>query len=128
MEDHETVRCREYTAKPTTVEERLENIRELFYELDGEGYREVCRSLLEELTLGLCLAAIIGEKKSAFRARKEKDWDTILDGIYSTSSPAELEAWAAKNVQVLATLPRGWDEHVRDEYERHMATLKDMIP
>jgi hypothetical protein len=126
MEDHETVRYR--VPEKGTIEERKDIIRDHFYELDASGYRDECRSLLEELALGINLAAILDQPKRPNQARKDGDWSELLEGIHSTSSEDELMAWMERNQKFLATLPPGWNVHIKDEIDRHLATLKDMTP
>lgn len=67
------------------------------------------------------------ETKSAYQARKDGDWEDLMDGIKATQTPDELKAWHELNKDKIAKLPENWRDHLREAYERQLDDLKGKV-
>lgn len=65
--------------------------------------------------------------KSAYRARKDKDWPTLLEGLQSQTSPEALREWGLNNQMFVSQLPENWQGHLREAYEAKMIELRDGV-
>jgi hypothetical protein len=61
--------------------------------------------------------------KTAYRARKDGDWETITAEIDETRSEEELKQWAKANKQRIETLPQNWREQLLEAYDRKMKSF-----
>lgn len=63
-------------------------------------------------------------KKSAYRARKDGDWEPLLAEMLEHSTIDSLKAWASANSERIGVLPESWLTHFREKYEDHFLMLK----
>jgi hypothetical protein len=63
-------------------------------------------------------AAPVGREgpKNASQAKKDGDWDYLINGMRLQRTLDDLNAWKAKHEKALENLPRNWQAHVREEY------------
>lgn len=67
------------------------------------------------------------KQKSAYRARKDGDWEALMESMKATDTPDELRQWYGMNEEKVARLPENWREHLREAYETHLIDLKGKI-
>jgi hypothetical protein len=63
-------------------------------------------------------------KKSAYRARKDGDWQTMQVEMGECKTDKDLEKWGLENADRIYALPDTWQEHLREEYKRRLGLLK----
>lgn len=57
------------------------------------------------------------EQKSAYRARKDGDWQRLLTSLEAMETLEELETWKQVNADTIAKLPTQWQFELTTEYE-----------
>lgn len=62
-------------------------------------------------------------QKSAYRARKDGDWEKLKAEMEACSTPDELRQWGMASRDAMSKLPDNWQTMARDEYERIMGDL-----
>jgi phage recombination protein Bet len=65
--------------------------------------------------------------KSAHRARKDGDWQPIIDAMRASATPEDLVETAKSFGPQIAALPAEWKSHLRDEYTRLLAVMNGTI-
>jgi phage recombination protein Bet len=65
--------------------------------------------------------------KSAHRARKDGDWQPIIEAMRACSCPDDLVEVAKEHGATIAAMPEQWKEHLRDEYARLLAVMNGTI-
>lgn len=67
------------------------------------------------------------ETKSAYQARKDGDWEALMEGMERTQTPDELSQWYDLHKDKIAKLPENWRDHLREAYENHLIDLKGRV-
>lgn len=62
--------------------------------------------------------------KSAYRARKDGDWEAIIKEMAECTTPDTLRDWGIANRERIGALPDKWQDHVREAYEDRMTDLR----
>jgi hypothetical protein len=68
-----------------------------------------------------------GPKKSAYRARKDGDWESIKAEMDAITNAHALKIWALANSERLHSLPDNWLVHFREEYKGRLTELQDGV-
>lgn len=58
------------------------------------------------------------------KAKAKPDYATAQNEMHATKTPAELQAWGAKNANRIESYPTDWQEILRGQYTEHMAELR----
>jgi hypothetical protein len=103
-------------------------VKDAFLWLNANGCRQRALDLHDELGLSLRLVEHLQGKKSAYQARKDGDWEYLMEGLANCSTPAEVDAWKVNNRNRIVPLPWTFREALEEEIERRKATLEDMNP
>jgi len=72
--------------------------------------------------------ANLAPTKSAHQARKDGDWETLMLEMKGLASPDELRGWYKDNEERIKKLPRNWQTHLDDEFERLLGVLSPEHP
>lgn len=67
-------------------------------------------------------------RKSAYRARKDGDWDKYIAAIKQCNTVEDLRSWGTSHRQEIAALPDQWREHLSEAYADRMNELRSMEP
>jgi ERF superfamily len=62
-------------------------------------------------------------RKTAYRARKDGDYESLIAEMHSQETKAALKDWGLENRARIEAMPDGWQKHFRDEYQRTMQGL-----
>ena len=100
------------------------SIKSRFEWLIENGHKPRAVALLEELNLSIRLLAHMVGKKSAYRARKDGDWETLLNEMKANKTPNDLRAWSINQRERVSVLPYAWVGSFKEEFDRYMAILK----
>jgi hypothetical protein len=73
------------------------------------------------------LGAAATERKSAYRARKDGDWDKYLAAIKQCNTVDMLKSWGTSHRQEIAALPDQWREHLSEAYADRMDELRNVL-
>lgn len=65
-----------------------------------------------------------GQQKSAYKARKDGDWDAVME-FRSITNLDQLTEWYRVNRTKIEAMPAGWQDHFYPLYEDHRASLKE---
>lgn len=72
------------------------------------------------------LASAPTQQKSAYRARKDGDWDAAMEFRSITNLDA-LNEWYQANRKKIESMPASWLDHFYPLYEDHRASLKEDV-
>jgi len=64
------------------------------------------------------------DKKSAYRSRKDGDWETLVAEMKRCKTDMDLTKWGLENTARIYAMPDSWQAHFREEYGRRLAELK----
>lgn len=64
-------------------------------------------------------------KKSSAQAKKDGDWDALLDQMHEQTTPDNLKQWGMAVREQIGSLPDKWQELFREKYEAHMMDLRN---
>lgn len=63
------------------------------------------------------------KQKSAYRARKDGDWEPLLKEMQAQQTTDGLKEWGTANAEKINMLPNNWQTHFREKYEDHYQSL-----
>lgn len=66
-------------------------------------------------------------QKSAHKARKDGDWETLKAEIAACQSVFELKAWGNTSRERVHQLPDSWQAHLREAYELRMGEIEEGV-